>query len=768
MPDARGRRALAPRPIALVRVIVAAVLLGGPPALVPHPALAAALHGRVTNRDTGEALPYASVRVVREGGNAGRLADGNGQWRFEGLDPGSATVRVDFIGFDPFAQELVLGADPAEDLRVDIALVPSPIPMEKVQVRADRVATERDALPGVITLGGRQVEALPALGERDPIRALTLLPGVQSASDISSGLYVRGGGPDQNLILLDDVPVYNPTHAFGIFSAFNADLVDQVSLYKGAYPARWGGRLGAVLDVRSRDDGPRAFQGRGAMSTTSGRLRLEGPAGRGAWMLGGRRTYLDPILDALRSADNEIPAYYFYDLNGRLTLPDAHGNEWSFGGYAGNDHLDLDLDEDSRLRLGWGNRTGFARYRHLLGPDLAATAMVSASRYEGTTDVRLFSTPFVVTNRLRDATAQGGLAWSFAPGTTLQTGLSVSAYDFRYRESFDRNERTDYESSPFEVAAYAEGEWRLPGAAVYGGGIRLRRFSEGDRFLVEPRGSASWPLGDTQRLKVAAGVYHQPIQLVSTEAFSAGDFYLPVDEDVPLPRSIQGVVGWDWQPSDRYRLSLETFYTDLGDLLALDLRQSGDRPAGDTQTTFATGGTGWASGLEVFLERRIGDVTGWVGYTLGWTRRTFDEINGGEPFPPKYDRRHDLSVVATRHAGRWSYGATFVFATGQAYTPVVARYDLVDPATGEVPAEGRVLPGEKNSARLLPYHRLDVSVARSFRFFGQPAEWSFQVFNLYNRRNEWFVQFDPQGTDVEPEIVRQLPLIPTLGLQVDF
>ena len=741
-----------------------AVLFAALPAFVS----AATLFGRVTNRETGEPLPYASVQVVRGGGTTGRLADERGEWRLEGVPGGAATVRVDFIGYERLEQEVLLGLDPAEEWRVDAALVPAPIPMKKVEIRADRTASEQDTRPSLLTLGGRQVEALPALGERDPIRALTLLPGVQAASDISSGLYVRGGGPDQNLILLDDVPVYNPTHAFGIFSAFNADLIDEVRLYKGAYPARWGGRLGAVLDVRSRDDRPREFNGRGAVSTTSGRLRMEGPAGAGDWVVGARRTYLDPVLSALSTSDNPLPAYYFYDLNGRLTLPDAHGNEWSFGGYAGDDNLDFVLEEDSRIRLSWGNRTGSARYRKLLGRNRVATAMISGSEYESTTDVVFFSTPLSFSNRLRDFTAQGGLGWSNGHGLDVKTGLAASAYEFRYRESFDGNDQTDFGSSPFEVAAYAETEWTRPGSAVYGGGLRLRRLSEGDRFLAEPRASVSWPIGDVHRLKLAGGIYHQPVQLVSTEAFSAGDFYLPVSKDVPLPRSLQGVAGWEWQASERYQVSVESFYTRLSNLLALDLRQSGDRAAGDTETTFATGGTGWASGMELFLQRRTGNVTGWIGYTLGWTRRTFADVAGGKAFAPKYDRRHDLSVVATRRFGKWSYGGTFVFATGQAYTPVNARYDLADPATGQPPEEGRVLPGEKNSARLLPYHRMDVSVARRFTMFGLPAEWSFQVFNLYNRRNEWFIQFDPQGASVEPEVVHQLPFIPTLGLQVDF
>ncbi len=755
-------------PVRLLRSGLAGVAATLLVALGSVPGHAATLTGRVTSRDTGEPLPYATVQLVRDGEVSGRLADERGEWRIENVAAGPVTVRVSFIGYDPVDHDVLAGLDPAEVLRVDAVLATAPIPLEKVEVRADALAAEEDARPGLVTLGGRTVEELPALGERDPIRALTLLPGVQAASDISSGLYVRGGGPDQNLVLLDDVPVYNPTHAFGIFSAFNADVVDEVRLYKGAYPARWGGRLGAVLDVRSRDDGPTTLRGRGALSTTSGRLRLEGPAGRGDWVLGGRRTYLDPILDALRSRDNRLPAYYFYDLNGRLTLPDAGGNEWSFAGYLGDDHLDFELDDDSRIGLDWGNRTGSARYRRLLGGDRVATLKLSASRYESTTDVLLFSTPLAVSNSLRDLSIAGDVAWDAAGGVHVKTGAAATAYEFRYRESFDRNGQTDFSANPFEVAAYAEAEWTRPGAAVYGGGLRLRRLSEGARFLAEPRATASWPLGDAQRLKLAAGVYHQPIQLVSTEAFSAGDFYLPVAEDVPLPRSIQSVAGWEWQVSERYRVSVEGFHTHLSELLALDLRQSGDRAAGDTETTFATGGRGWASGAELFLERRTGNVTGWIGYTLGWTRRTFADLNGGRPFAPKYDRRHDLSVVATRRAGKWNLGGAFVLATGQAYTPVVARYDLVDPATGFPATEGRVLPGEKNSARLLPYHRLDLSVARRFSLFDRPAEWSFQVFNVYNRRNEWFIQFDPQGTSIEPEVVRQLPLIPTLGLQVDF
>ena len=718
------------------------------------------------DRESGDPLPYASIQIEDPSGRRGILADADGAYAFEGLRAGEATLRVDFIGYERLEKNLVLAANLPN--RYDARLVVAPIALETIEIRADRLEGERKSLPSLVTLDAKSVAAIPALGEQDPIRALQLLPGVQAASDFSSGLYVRGGGPDQTLILLDEVPVYNPTHAFGIFSTFNPDAIDEVRLYKGAYPARYGGRLGAVLDVRNRNGKREGFSGRAGLSTIAGRGQLEGPVGGGSWLVSGRRTYLDPILDALRTDENQIPAYYFYDLNARLSLPGVAGGDWTVTGYLGRDDLFFDLDDDSRLDLRWGNRTASAKVRRPLGASIVGSAQIAASEYESTTDVLLFSTPITVENRLRDAFVAGDLAWAPRPATRITVGAAASSYDFTYGQSFNRNPQIEFAATPIDVSSFTEAEWTTERDATYGLGARLRWFSEGERTLVEPRASASWPVADGQLLKLAGGVYHQYLQLVSTEVFSAGDFYLPVDATAEPPRSLQAVAGWEWSPTERWELSVETFATRLENLLTLDTRQTADAELGTTETTFRTGGTGWASGLELFLQRRTGPITGWVGYTLGWTRRRFDEVNGGEEFPPKYDRRHDLSVVLSHRRGAYAFGGTFVFATGQAYTPATARYRLSDPATGAELTEGRVLPGEKNSARLLPYHRLDVSVTRDFEWFDRPAQVYLQVFNLYNRRNEWFVQFDPQGVETEPEVVRMLPVVPSLGVRFGF
>lgn len=638
--------------------------------------------------------------------------------------------------------------------------------IEEIEVRARRLDREADRLTGFVTLDRETTELLPALGEQDPIRALQWLPGVQTASDISSGLYVRGGSPDQTLILLDDVTVYNPTHAFGLFSTFNTDVVDEVRLYKGAYPARYGGRLGSVLEVRQRATDGAGFSGRGGVSTITGRLLLEGPAGRGSWMVGGRRTYLEPILDALRNEDNEIPSYYFYDLNGRLVVPAGRGSQFSVTGYAGRDDLFLDLDEDSFLDIRWGNRTASGQLRRPLGQAWTGTLLLSGSEYESRTDLRFFTTPFSFRNRLREGTLRADLVGPIAPRHRLSTGASVAFYDFLYRESFNFDEQARFRSRPTDVSLYVEDEWS-PGPVSTAIGARGRYFSEGRRFLLEPRLSASWAVDERTRLKIGGGLYHQYVQLVTTEGFSAGDFYLPVDSSADPGRSLQAVVGVERTLSPAWDVSVEGFATKFDELLALDNLANADRTVQTTADAFLQDGTGWSRGAEVLVRRKTGALTGWVGYTLGWTRRRFAELNGGEEFPPKYDRRHDLSVTAGYRTGRWRFGSAFVYATGQAFTPATARYRLRNPATGADTEGGRVLAGPRNSGRLGAYQRLDVSITRDFLLLGRPAEGYLQVFNVTNRRNEWFVQYDTEGID-DPEVVRMLPIIPSLGIRFGF
>ena len=701
-------------------------------------AQAATLSGFVTDADNGEALIRAAIAV--EGLQLGAVSNNSGYYAVKQVPAGTHVVSASHIGYQTRRDTLRFGAD--EIVRLSLALVPKPVDIgEEVSVEAER-----------ISIRAKPVQQLPALGEADLLRSLQLLPGIQAVSDISSGLYVRGGGPGQTAILLDDIPLYNPSHLFGLFSTFNPDAIKKVDLYKGAYPAPYGRTLGAVLDVSNREGNRQRTSGRGGVSLISGRLLTEGPVGQGSWMLAGRRTYLEPVLSAIRSRGVDIPLnYYFYDFNGKVNQ--RWGDDtFTVSTYWGQDDLWLDLedDEESFVDLRWGNRALTARWTHIFSPALFGHFMAAGSSYESIIALRFLDAPIRIANRIRDLSLKGDLDYFANRHHTLSLGFLATLFEFHFARSFNERTQLDLRQEPVLLEGYVQDEWRLgPTTRVQLGG-RGTYFSVGDRLHFTPRLSLSHALSDKVRAKAAGGVYRQHLQLITTEAFSGGDFWVPLDSTVEPGRSYQAVTGVEWTPSQRYQLSVEAYYTDLANLVTVDTEVADDNEATHSDAVFNSNGTGWASGLEVFWHRRTGALTGWVGYALSWTRRTFPELNAGQPFPPKHDRRHDLSFVASYKVGAWRFGANLAYATGQAFTPV-----------SETPAQ-------RNSARLLPYHRLDVSASRSFELWRADSELYVQIFNVYSRRNEWFVQLDSVEPEVDPRKIEQLPIIPTLGFNFSF
>ncbi len=260
---------------------------------------------------------------------------------------------------------------------------------------------------GFITLETAKIQDLPSFGEADILRSLPLLPGIQAASDISSGLYIRGGGPDQTLILLDQIPLYNPSHAFGFFSTFNSDAIKDMSLHKGAYPAQYGGRLGSVLDVRNRDGNRKRFQGTGGVSLISGRLTLEGPTKSGSWMVSGRRTYLEPVLSLVRSDSTDIPSYYFFNVNAKLNQDWGDNDKLTVSAYLGRDDLLFDLEADTFFTIRWGNTAATAKWNHIFNSSLYGNFMIAGSKYFSDTELKIFDTPILISNGIRDFLVKG-------------------------------------------------------------------------------------------------------------------------------------------------------------------------------------------------------------------------------------------------------------------------------------------------------------------------------------------------------------------------
>jgi len=463
----------------------------------------------------------------------------------------------------------------------------------------------------------------------------------------------------------------------------------------------------------------------------------------------------------------DIPLnYYFYDFNGKVNQ--RWGDDtFTVSTYWGQDDLqweDLE-DETSFAHLRWGNRALTARWTRVFSPTLFGHFMAAGSSYENILSFSFFDTPFSVTNSIRDWSLKGDVDYFANRDHTLTLGFLATLFEFDYSQSFNQEEETLYQKSVL-ASAYVQDEWQAGPTTRLRLGGRGTYFSVGDRLHFAPRLSLSRALSENIRVKAAAGMYRQYLQLITTETFSGGDFWVPLDDTVEPGRSYQGVIGTEWNPSRRYLLSVEAYYTDLANLVVLDNAVAVDNEGTRSDDIFKSGGSGWASGVEVFLQRRTGALTGWIGYTLGWTRRTFPELNRGRAFPPKYDRRHDLSFVVSYNLGKWRLGSNLVYATGQTFTPASARYSLRQPTTGKV--TDYVLSAERNSARLLPYHRLDASASRKFGLWDLDVEFFLQIFNLYSRRNEWFVQFDTNSPETEPEVIKQLPIVPTLGFNFSF
>ena len=731
--------------------------------LLPLSVRAATLSGFIADQSNGESLPYANVVLKGTDTPIGALSNVDGYYAIQGVPVDTPYVlTISYIGYISFQDTLTFRT--GETRRLDVQLKPEPIAVQEIVVEGKREEEEQRIQPGFVEVETSKIREMPAIGETDILRALHLLPGIQAASDISAGLYIRGGGPDQTLILLDQMPLYNPSHAFGFFSTFNPDAIRDMSLHKGAYPAKYGGRLGAVLDVHNKDGNRKGFDASGGVSLISARLTLEGPTPKGSWMVSGRRTYIDPLLSFIRNEDTDVPTYYFYDLNAKLNQDFSDNDKVQISGYLGRDNLTFDVDEDAFFSIRWGNTAFLGKWTHVFSPALFGNFVVAGSDYFSRIELNILDTPILFSNGIRDLSIKGDVDWFATRDHAISGGFLATHYNFEFNQEFNRGSQFALRLKPKLLSAYVQDHWQPGSVTDIRLGIRSSYFSAGNRFHVEPRLSMSYRMGNW-RWKAAGGSFHQYLQLVTTELFSGGDYWVPLDETVEPGRSWQGVVGVEWEPSERYQATVEAYYTDMANLVVLDNRVAADIEATTVEDAFVSGGTGYATGVEVFLQRRTGRLTGWIGYTLGWTRRTFAEFNQGKTFPPKYDRRHDVSFVSNYRLGRWSLGANYVYGTGQAFTPASARYSLRSPALPHRQRENLVLPADRNSARLLPYQRLDLSVKMRFRAFEVNGEFYVQVFNVFSRRNEWFVIFDESST---PDVIKMLPIVPTLGINFNF
>lgn len=730
------------------------------------------VNGYVKDAKTGETLISANVALLEN--NRGASTNTLGYFTITNISPGTYTIACSYIGYQLFKQEIVLRA--GENLRLDIELQPDTFVGEEIIVESQ---AEKDELKSIGTAQVKTelIKSLPSVFEADVFRSIQLLPGVKAASDFSSGLYIRGGSPDQTLILLDRTTVYNPSHFFGFFSTFNPDAIKDVRLFKGGYPAEYGGRLGSVLSIYNKDGNRNDMAGTVTLGMLASRAAIEGPIKNGSYMFAARRSTLEPLLAALRQNSDNIPSlFYFLDFNGKVNYDVSQNDKLSLAFYSGVDKVTFPFADDAEFKLDYGNQTLSGNWTHIFNEKLFSNFVLTGSRYFNFPEFEVGGTPFKRDNNIYDYSLKSDLEYLPNEKHQISTGIWAGVFTLNLKDRFDNQDSFSSRIHARYGSYYIQDTWQPNDLWKIIGGTRLNYFSDGNYLRIEPRLSVEHRLAERVRLQAAYGRYNQFLTLISNEAFSGFDVWLTSDEGINPAYGDQFVLGAKTIPFENYGLDIEVYYRTMKDLFELDpfLPDA----AGLLYEDLFRVGEGSAYGTEIMFEKQVGKLTGYIGYTLSYTWRKFPGFNvelGDDDqvarfYPPKYDRRNDVNFILNYQLSRkWKFTGAWVYATGQAYTEVLGRYALYDSPEFGTDESNAFTVGKVNAGRLPSYHRLDVSFARKGTFFGLgESELQLQVINVYSRRNVWFQSFDFDENPVKQDDVNLLPLVPAISYTVKF
>jgi hypothetical protein len=761
------------------------------------------LNGFISDSLTGETLIGANITVAQTG--RGVTTNSYGFYSIT-LDKGRYLLGFSFVGYEPKAITVQLDSN----LSFNCQLVPATYRKENnvVVTARRRDGNIYNAQMGSVDLTIEKIKQIPALmGEVDILKALQFLPGVSNAGEGNAGIYVRGGGPDQNLILLDDAVVYNPGHLFGFFSVFNGDAVKNVSLIKGGMPAQFGGRLSSVVDVSMKDGNNQDFQVEGGIGAIASRISVQGPIekDKSSFILSARRTYIDALIKPFipRTANLYGSGYYFYDLNTKVNFKLTEKDRIFFSGYFGRDVFDFRSARRAfSTNVPWGNSTATFRWNHLFNRKLFANTTLVYNDYKFKFDATQNDFRVVLSSGIRDLTAKMDFDWFPIPEHRFKFGAQYTYHTF-LPNRFSGNQgsttlpsQNDANKYGRELALFLQDDWEINTKLKVNAGLRWSGFQQvgpykkftkdenGNRLDsvgyargktvaqyggLEPRLTMRYSLNETSSIKAGITRNLQYIHLATNSATT-----LPTDLWVPSTYRVPPQKGWQYAAGyfrnfdrNKWEASVEVYYKRMDN--QIEYREGYTPTLNDPEEDFVFG-KGWSYGAEFFVNKTRGRLNGWIGYTLSWTWRRFPQLNNGEKYPAKFDRRHDLSVVANYDINKkWKAGGVFVFATGNAAT-FPERFYLIE---GVLTQEFSRL----NAYRLPSYHRMDVS----FTYTPKPdskrklkSSWVFSAYNLYSRLNPYFIFFgqdgDPlQGTQqLEAVQVSLFPIIPTVTWNFKF
>lgn len=742
------------------------------------------ISGYVTEKKSGERLIGATVYIPEKG--IGTTTNAYGFYSLTFV-PDNFNLHASYVGYIPYNSSFTA----KENMSVNIEME-TVKDMKEVVVTGKKDAIHERTQMSAIDLPIQTIKSLPAfLGEVDVMKAIQLLPGVQAGNEGSSGIYVRGGGPDQNLILLDGVPVYNASHLFGFFSVFNADAIRSVELVKGGFPARYGGRLSSVVDINMKEGNKNKLHGEGGIGLIASRLTLEGPIqkGKSSFMISGRRTYYD-ILAKPFIKGNVKGGYYFYDLNGKVNFKLGNKDHLYISGYFGNDkfyakqkqNLAEGINSSFNTNLKWGNVTAVSRWNHQFNSKLFGNLTAYYSQYNFLVSSQTKSTFGVgneeyllkYTSGIDDKAVKYDFDYIPHPNHYIKTGVGYVYHTYKPGaqqtkiEGLGMKQDTTIATKNInagEIDAYIEDDIKISNALKANIGVHWTGFNVQNKFYhaIQPRLALRYLISDKLSAKASFVQMNQFIHLLTNSSIGLPtDLWVPATGNIPVQKSYQGAAGLAYTHATGMEISVEGYYKTMDNVLEYKEGASFFNTSSNWEDKVEIG-KGKSYGAELFVQKKKGRFTGMMGYTLSWSKRQFDNLNDGKEFPYRYDRRHDFKIAGIYElAKNIEVSAEWIYGTGNAITLPIGYYNGPDGNTVQV-------FGERNGYRMPSYHRADVSIKFSKQRKNWERAWVISAYNVYNRYNPFYIYSttNNQGNAVFKQM-SLFPIIPSISYQFRF
>lgn len=755
------------------------------------------ISGYIKDKESGESLIGANVFNKQD--LTGTTTNTYGFYSLT-LPQDSVTLVVSYVGYSPIETRIYLD----KDITLNLELTSS-IELDEIVITSEEEIQQQTRM-STIDVPVQQIKSLPALmGEVDVLKVMQLLPGVQSGSEGSSGLYVRGGGPDQNLILLDGVPIYNSSHLFGFFSVFNADAINKVELIKGGFPARYGGRLSSVIDISMKEGSTKEFKGTATIGLIASKVTLEAPIKKDktSFLFSARRTYIDILARPIIKAQNDglgTAGYYFYDLNAKINHKFSDKDRLYVSGFFGQDKAFSKFKDEytngnqttqyqDQFGLKWGNAIGALRWNHLFTPKLFSNVTLTYSKYKFAvfeetktktitpTDTQNEVFAIEYNSGIEDWAAKIDFDFIPNPGHYIRFGANGISHSFNpgvlaYRLDDLDTVAGSFQTNALEFAAYIEDDARLTDRLKVNAGVHFSGFNvEGKTYTsIQPRVAARYLINSSLSLKASYAQMAQFIHLLTNSGIGLPtDLWVPSTARIKPQTSYQVALGLAKTFSPMYELSIEGYYKEMDNLIEYKDGASFTSVNKDWQDKVESG-SGTSYGAEVFFQKKTGKLTGWAGYTLSWTNRQFDNINFGNPYPYRYDRRHDISITSVYKLNEHiELAGTWVFGTGNSITLPTQSYKQHNSNPNDYYYNTINYYEGRNSYRMPAYHRLDVSIAWVKQKKNGVRRFTLGFYNMYNRKNPFFITtgYDNNGNKKFVQY-SLMPILPSVSYRFDF